>query len=99
MRELGQLVRRDAPSVAVVGTADVLPAVARVVGACLVSGCLRWTYSGDTDVEWNSQSARRQGSWRLFVDENGQLVSEADVVLQLEDGTLHGPVLPGEEDE
>lgn len=96
MSALGQLVRRDAPAVAIVGTADIIPAVARVTEARLVAGRLHCSYSG-SDVDWDGQSVRRRGEWRLFVDENGGLVSEEDVALQLEDGSLHAPALPGGE--
>lgn len=92
----GQLVRSDAPAVAIVGTADIISAVARVAEARLVGGQLHCSYSG-SDVDWDSQSVRRRGAWRLFIDENGALVSEEDVALQLEDGTLQTPARPGGE--
>lgn len=96
MSGAGQLVRKDDPSVEIIGTADVIPGVARVTEASLVSGRLHCVYAG-TDVDWDGQLARRTGRWRLFVDENGELVSEADVALKLDDGSLQSPAEPGED--
>lgn len=98
MSGVGQLVRREDPTIKIVGTADIIPAVAGIEAVRIEAGKLRWIHDGGSTVDWNGQAARRAGDWRLFVDEYGELVSEADVALKLDDGTLQWPTAPGAED-
>lgn len=82
------LVRKDNPKIAVVGTLECVPGVALVSGAILDEAQrLELEYGGETRVDWDGQRPVLREGQRIFVDERGAQISEADVAL-LDDGRL-----------
>ncbi len=77
-----RLVRKDNPDIAIVGTLERITGVARVGSATRVGGRLELHYEGGTDVDWDGQVTVYDAAGRVFVDENGELVSESTVMLE-----------------
>lgn len=82
------LVRRDNPTIAVVGTLECVHGVALVSGASLGEAQrLELEYGGDTRVDWDGRRPVLREGQRVFVDQHGEQISEANVAL-MEDGRL-----------
>jgi hypothetical protein len=77
-----RLARKDNPDIAIVGTLERLTGVARVESAARVGDRLELHYAGGTDVDWDTQVTVYDAAGRVFVDENGERLSEDNVLLK-----------------
>jgi len=82
------LVRKDDLTIAVVGTLECVHGVALVSGASLdESQRLELEYGGGARMDWDGQRPVLRAGQRIFVDQHGEEIAEADVAL-LDDGRL-----------
>jgi hypothetical protein len=68
---------------AIIGTADFVYVLANIVG---IGDDGEPEYSGESDVDWDSQTTRTRGGKPLFEDENGQLWTFDQLVPADEEG-------------
>lgn len=89
------LVRRDDPTIAVVGTLECLHGVALVSGATLGEAQrLELEYPGGTRVDWDGQRPVLRDGQRVFVDEHGEEIAEANVAVLDHGRLLQAPWRP-----
>lgn len=83
-----RLVRKDNPTIAVIGALEWIPGVALVVGA-RVDGAqrLELEFGGETRVDWDGQQPVLRAGQRILIDERGAQLSETEVAL-FDDGGL-----------
>lgn len=73
-----RLVRKDDPSVEIIGVCDVIPAVALF---SQVNSLTDFEYAGESRVHWDGQTHERRDGLRVFLDERDQEVLEDQVIL------------------
>ena len=90
----GRLVRHDDPDTAVTGTLERLAGEAQIAQARLdENGLAAFDYAGETKVWWDEQrTARDHRGLVVFIDENGLELTQDQVALRLDDGTLVFPL-------
>lgn len=78
----GIMVRRDDPSIKIVGTAQTILATASAFRATRgPEGKLEPSYAGNTEVFWDTSETVQRGGEDAYVDENGDEVLESEVML------------------
>lgn len=92
--QTGRLVRHDDPDTAVTGTLERLAGEAQITQARLDdNGLTAFDYAGDTKVWWDEQRTQRDHRGLVvFIDENGLELTQDQVALRLDDGTLVFPL-------
>ena len=73
-----RLVRKDDPSIKIVGICDFIPAVAFFTE---VNSLTDFEYDGESRVHWDGQCHESRNGQRVFLDENDQEVLEDQVLL------------------
>lgn len=86
-----KLVRRDDHEVGIVGTLESVPAMAYISGGVRgKNGALNVHYQGGSEIYWDAQKTKvNDAGLRLFIDANGEEVSEDGVEL-LDDNATSG---------
>ena len=81
-----RLVRKDRPEVCITGTLEVLSGVANIAGGARnPDGTLELHWEGGTTIYWDEQRTQLDATGiRLYVDEDGETVNEANVILESE---------------
>lgn len=86
-----KLVRKDNPSVAIVGTLERIPGMANIELDSFhrdETGNLTWDYAGGTEVYWDGQMTETdENDQTIFVDENGEDVPESNTMLVPDNGS------------
>ena len=72
-----RLVRKDDPSIDIVGVRDVIPAVALIIGAKSLDDL---DYAGESEVDWDNQRHELRSGQRVFIDKHQAEVLEENVM-------------------
>lgn len=63
----------------IIGTLEVIEGIARADVTLTRNGRLKVEFQGETDVDWNSQATKTQGSERLFVCSRHKVWREGEI--------------------
>jgi hypothetical protein len=92
---IGRMVRRDDPAVQIAGTVERLARITTIgPGWIDTSGRLDFEASGEATIGWIEQGSPQRITERVFLDEHGNEVLEADVVVLLDTGQVVFPFHP-----
>ena len=72
-----RLVRKDDPSIDIVGVRDVIPAVALIIGAKSLDDL---DYADESEVDWDNQRHELRSGQRVFIDKHQAEVLEENVM-------------------
>lgn len=73
-----RLVRKDDPSIAIIGVRDLIPAIALITGATSLDDL---EYADESEVDWDNQRHDLRSGQRVFIDEHQAEVLEDNVML------------------
>jgi hypothetical protein len=91
----GRLVRRDNPAIQIAGTVERLARITTIgQGRIDDNGRVDFEASDEAIIGWIEQANLQRTGERVFLDEHGLEVLEADVVILLDTGQLLFPFHP-----
>lgn len=65
----------------IIGTYETVFGTAKIFdGAKIVKGKIEFEYTGDTNIDWNSQKTVKENGERVFVDEKFGLFKEDEII-------------------
>lgn len=73
-----RLVRKDDPTIAIIGIADLIPAIAYISDA--TTSLTELEYEGESHINWDNQHHQQRNGLRIFIDANDQEVLEDQVI-------------------
>lgn len=65
----------------IIGTLETLTGVAKIQDVKRKAGRIEYTYSGETNIDWDGQKTVTRGDMRVFVDVDGDEWTENQIVL------------------
>ena len=75
----------------ITGTLELIPGCEASADVELKGGVLEVEYTGDTDVNWNGQRSVKSSGGRVFIDSDGELWREQELISGEKDTSQPGP--------